>query len=132
MHFAEGANAAQEHPVEQMVGPGFVIDVSAHVGQDFGCQFSAADIEAFEAEPGRIPEGAIVLLDTGRAGLHPDREAYLATAERGDAAGGPATFPGLGAMARSFWSSAGSTRVGIDTPSIGYGQSADFATQASS
>ena len=79
-----------------MIGPGFVIDVSAAAAEDVDYQVGAADIEAFEAEHGPIPEGAIVLINTGRAGLYADREAYMGTAERGEEAVAKLHFPGLG------------------------------------
>ena len=128
IHFAEGAPTADAIPVDQMIGPGFVIDVSAAVAEDVDYQVAAADIEAFEAEHGPIPEGAIVLIDTGRAGLYADREAYMGTAERGEEAVAKLHFPGLGTDGAELLVARGIGAVGIDTPSIDHGQSKDFAT----
>jgi kynurenine formamidase len=128
IHFAEGANTADEIPVEQMIGPGFVIDVSGPVADDVDYRVSAADIEAFEAEHGEIPEGAIVLIRTGRAVLYADREAYMGTAERGEAAVAKLHFPGLGKDGAELLVERGIGAVGIDTPSIDHGQSANFET----
>jgi kynurenine formamidase len=128
IHFAEGALTADAIPVEQMIGPGFVIDVSAKAAADVDYRVSAADIEAFEAEHGRIPEGAIVLLDTGRAGLYGDRAAYMGTAERGEAAVAKLHFPGLGKDGAELLVARGIGAVGIDTPSIDHGQSKNFET----
>lgn len=128
LHFAEGANAVDEVPIEQLIGPGFVIDVSDQVEENVDYQVSAADIKAFEREYGRIPEGAIVLIDTGRASLYPDRERYMGTAERGQEAVAKLHFPGLGQDAAELLVKRGIGAVGIDTPSIDYGQSKDFAT----
>ena len=128
IHFAEGAPTADAVPVDQMIGPGFVIDVSEAAAADVDYQVGVADIEAFEAEHGPIPEGAIVLIDTGRAGLYGDRAAYMGTDERGDAAVAKLHFPGLGAEAAELLVSRGIGAVGIDTPSIDHGQSKDFAT----
>ena len=97
IHFAEGANTADQIPLDQMIGPGFVIDVSKSAAEDVDYLISAADIKAFEAENGLIPEGAIVLLNTGRAGLYSDRAAYMGTDERGEEAVAKLHFPGLGA-----------------------------------
>ena len=83
IHFAEGARTTDKVPLSSLIGPGYVIDVSEKAAANVDYQVSAADIEAFEAEHGTIPEGAIVLLNTGRAHLYPDREAYMGTAERG-------------------------------------------------
>jgi kynurenine formamidase len=128
IHFAEGALTADAVPVEQMIGPGFVIDVSEQAAADVDYQVSAADIEAFEAEHGQIPKGAIVLINTGRAALYPDRERYMGTAERGEAAVAKLHFPGLGTDGAELLVARGVGAVGIDTPSIDRGQSKDFAT----
>jgi kynurenine formamidase len=126
IHFAEGAHTADAIPVDQLIGPGFVIDVSAQVASDVDYRVSAADIQAFEREHGQIPGGAIVLLNTGRAPLYPDREAYMGTAERGAEAVADLHFPGLGLDGAELLVARGIGAVGIDTPSIDYGQSTDF------
>jgi kynurenine formamidase len=128
IHFAEGAPTADAIPVDQMIGPGFVIDVSAAVADDVDYRVSAADIEAFEAEHGQIPEGAIVLINTGRAPLYSDRASYMGTAERGDAAVANLHFPGLGKDGAELLVARGIGAVGIDTPSIDHGQSKNFET----
>ena len=128
IHFAEGANTADVIPVEQMIGPGFVIDVTAQAAEDVDYRVSAADIEAFEQEHGQIPEGGIVLLNTGRAALYLDREAYMGTAERGAEAVAKLHFPGLGLDAAELLVERGIGAVGIDTPSIDHGQSTNFET----
>ena len=102
IHFAEGANTTDAVPLDQLIGPGFVIDVSRQAAENVDYLVTAADIEAFEAEHGQIPAGAIVLINTGRAGLYPDREAYMGTAERGAGAVPKLHFPGLGARWRGF------------------------------
>ena len=128
IHFAEGANTTDQIPVDQLIGPAFVIDVRDQAKADADYQVSVRDIETFEREHGRIPAGAIVLLDTGRVGLYPDREAYMGTAERGQEAIAKLHFPGLGEDGARLLVDRGIGAVGIDTPSIDYGQSKDFAT----
>ena len=128
IHFAEGGLTADAIPVEQMIGPGFVIDVSEAAAADVDYRVSAADIEAFEAEHGEIPQGAIVLINTGRAGLYSDRAAYMGTAERGEAAVAKLHFPGLGKDGAELLVARGIGAVGIDTPSIDHGQSKNFET----
>lgn len=128
VHFAEGAHSSDEIPIEQLIGPGFVIDVTEQASNDVDYLVSAADIEAFEAEHGEIPEGAIVLLNTGRAGLYPDRETYMGTAARGQEAVADLHFPGLGVDGAELLVARGIGAVGLDTPSIDFGQSTDFAT----
>lgn len=128
IHFAEGANTTDQVPVDQLIGPGFVIDVSAQAAANVDYLVTAADIVAFESEHGEIPRGAIVLLNTGRAGLYSDRVSYMGTAERGDEAVPKLRFPGLGIDGAELLVARGIGAVGIDTPSIDYGQSQNFAT----
>jgi kynurenine formamidase len=128
IHFAQGANTADKVPVDQLIGPGFVIDITAQVAKNVDYLVSAVDIEVFESQHGTISKGAIVLLNTGRANLYHNREMYMGTAERGNAAVAKLHFPGLGLDAAKILIARGISAVGIDTPSIDYGQSTDFAT----
>jgi kynurenine formamidase len=128
VHFAEGAHTTDQIPVDQLIGPGFVIDVSRQAAENVDYLINAKDIEAFEARHGRLPRGAIVLLNTGRAGLYANRRAYMGTAERGAGAVPKLHFPGLGVDGAALLVARGVGAVGIDTPSIDFGQSKDFAT----
>jgi len=128
IHFAEGAHTTDQVPVGQLIGPGFVIDVSRQAAANVDYLVTAKDIEAFEARHGRLPKGAIVLLNTGRAHLYPDRKAYMGTEERGESAVPKLHFPGLGDDGAALLVARGIGAVGIDTPSIDYGQSKTFAT----
>jgi kynurenine formamidase len=128
IHFAEGGNTADQIPVRQLIGPGFVIDVASQAAANIDYRVSAADIETFEAQHGKIPEGAIVLINTGRAKLYGDQKAYMGTTERGPDAVAKLHFPGLGADGAALLVERHIGAVGIDTPSIDFGQSKDFAT----
>ena len=68
-----------------------------------------------------------MLLNTGRAPLYADRESYVGTAERGEAAVAKLHFPGLSPEGARLLVERGIGAVGIDTPSIDDGQSKDFA-----
>jgi len=127
IHFAEGANTTDQVPVGQMIGPGMVIDVSAQAAANADYLVSAADILAFEAKHGAIPAGAIVLLNTGRAALYSDRKAYMGTDERGLDTVAKLHFPGLSGEGAALLVARKIGAVGIDTPSIDFDQSRDFA-----
>ena len=128
IHFAEGAKTTDQIPLSQLIGPGFVIDVSRQAAVNVDYLVTADDIKAFEDKHGLIPEGAIVLLNTGRAKLYSDRKSYMGTNERGPAAVAKLHFPGLAADGAALLVARRIAAVGIDTPSIDYGQSKDFAT----
>jgi len=127
VHFARNGDTADEIPLRRLVGPSVVVDVSRAALADRDYQINRADFRAHERRHGRIPRGAIVLLRTGYAKFWPDRERYMGTAERGDAAVPKLHFPGLHPDgARWLVRERRIRAVGLDTPSIDYGQSTLF------
>lgn len=125
IHFAAGGSTADRIPLESLIGPAAVVDVSRRAHPDY--RVTVDDLVAWESEHGPIPDGAILLLRTGWGPRWPDREAYMGTAETGPAAALKLHFPGLHPEA-AHWlvSQRHVDAVGIDTPSIDYGQSKDF------
>jgi kynurenine formamidase len=127
VHFAAGAHHVNEIPLERLIGEAVVIDVSAAVRQDRDHLLSVADIEAWEALHGVIPDDHIVLFRTGFGQYWPDPEQYLGTARRGEAAVAELSFPGLDpAAAEWLVENRGVKAVGIDTASIDRGKSTRF------
>src|SRR5882672_5057216 len=87
------------------------------------------DFEQWEAAHGRIPTGAIVLVDTGFARFWPSRQRYLGTELRGQEGARALHFPGLHPEAAAWLVGERQVKaVGIDTASIDYGQSTKFET----
>lgn len=126
-HFAEGHMTADQLPVDRLIGPGILIDVSEKAGADRDYRVSVEDFTSWETEHGRIPDGSIVLLRTGFGKYYPDREKYMGTAERGAAAVAKLHFPGLHPdAARWLADNRKINAIGLDTPSIDYGQSTMF------
>jgi kynurenine formamidase len=129
LHFAEGAQAADEIPLERLMAPAVVVDVTASSSADPDYLITVGDVDAWEAEHGRLPDGVILLFRTGFSARWPDAEAYLGTAERGEAAVAQLHFPGLDpALAEWLVATRAVGAVGIDTASIDYGQSTRFET----
>ena len=125
VHFAEGGWTNDQIPLASLVGPAVVVDVTSRVQPDY--LLTVDDLTKWEAEHGRVPKGAIVLVRTGWDARYQDRAAYLGTALRGPDAVAQLHFPGVSAEAAQ-WLVDNRTiaALGIDTPSIDYGQSADF------
>jgi kynurenine formamidase len=124
IHFAEGKWTADEIPVSRLVGAAVVIDVRAQASADADYQITPADLQAWEATHGAIPNDAIVLLLTGYGSRWPDAAAYLGTAERGEAAVAKLHFPGLHPdAARWLVAERRISAIGLDTASIDFGQS---------
>lgn len=129
VHFAEGGHALHEVPLERLIGPGVVVDVSAACAADRDHQVTAEELRAWEDEHGRLPDGAIVFLRTGFGRFWPDRERYMGTAERGEEAVAKLHFPGLHPdAARWLVAERSIGAIGLDTPSIDHGQSESFET----
>lgn len=127
VHFAKGRMSVEEIPLQQLIGPAIVIDVSAKALADRDYEVSVEDLTFWEAEFGSIPDTAIVFLRTGSAKFWPDRQTYMGTDERGNAAVAKLHFPGLHPeAARWLVKYRAVSAVGLDTPSIDYGQSQLF------
>jgi len=128
VHFAEGRHTVDEIPLEQLIGDAVVVDVTGPVAKDRDHLVSIRDFERWEAEHGRIPQASIVLLRTGFGAYWPRAAAYLGTALRGAEGAAALSFPGLAADAAAWLvAERGIKAVGIDTASIDYGKSKDFA-----
>lgn len=126
VHFAEGRDHTDEVPLDRLIGPAVVVDVTAGAAADPDYLVSVEDLEGFEEQHGAITEGTIVLIRTGWGARWPDRVAYLGTNETGPAAVPLLHFPGIDSTAAHWLVDRAVAAVGIDTPSIDRGQSPDF------
>jgi kynurenine formamidase len=127
VHFAKGAHAADQVPLDRLFGAAVVVDVTAASEADADYQVTVDDLQRAEKEQGPIPADAILLIRTGFSRRWPDAARYLGTAERGEAAVAKLHFPGLHPEAAK-WIAANRPikAIGIDTASIDYGQSKDY------
>lgn len=126
-HFAVGGWAAEEVPLSALRGAAAVIDVadSARANPDY--RVTVDDFRSWEARHGPLPEGAMVLIDTGWGERWPEEERVLGTAERGPDATDDLHFPGLHPdAARWLVEERDVDLVGLDTPSIDHGPSDEF------
>ena len=124
VHFARGRHAVDQIPLDRLVGPAVVVDVTASSEGNADYLVKVADLEAFERAHGRIPDGAILLVRTGFSRRWPDAARYLGTAERGAGAVPKLHFPGIDPeTARWLLANRKIDAIGIDTASIDYGQS---------
>jgi kynurenine formamidase len=124
IHFAQGHASTDRIPLEKLIAPAVVIDVTTQSAQSVDYQVSVQDLERFEQQHGAIPQGVIVLIRTGFSSRWPDAATYLGTAERGEQAVAKLHFPGLHPdAARWITTNRNIAAIGIDTASIDYGQS---------
>jgi kynurenine formamidase len=124
-HFSEQGDPCDRIPLSRLVARAVVLDVRERTAGDPDYRLRVADIEAWEKENGRIPEGSIALLRTGWSMRWPDRKRYLGDDRPGDASG--LHFPSFGEDAARFLISRRKVAaLGLDTASIDYGPSKDF------
>lgn len=129
VHFSKDGQTLDQVPIERFVGTAVRIDVTAPCARDRDYRVGTQDLEEWEATFGRIPDQAIVLLDTGFARFWPSRQDYLGTELRGQEGVRALHFPGLHPEAAAWLVRERQVKaVGIDTASIDYGQSARFET----
>ena len=127
VHFAKGRNSVDQIPLEQLMGPAIVVDVTQQCAGNPDYLVSVDDFQKWEKQNGKIETGTIVLLRTGYGRYYPDRKKYLGTDERGAAAVAKLHFPGLDPNAARWLTENRSIKaIGLDTASIDYGQSTLF------
>ena len=129
VHFAMDHLSADQVDLKNLTGEAVVIDVSQAALANRDYLISSLDIKHWEEEHQTTIDNKIVLFRTGYGQFYPDREKYFGTAERGASAIPNLHFPGIGAEAADWIVQNRNVRaVGIDTPSIDFGQSTDFLT----
>ena len=132
IHFAQGGRTIEQIPADELTGSAIVVDISAQSAQNRDYVLSPEDLTNWEKEHGTIPEKSIVLIRTGFGKYWNDHEKYTGTLKTGAAGVAELHFPGLGPEAAKWLVKERKIKaVGIDTPSIDFGQSKDFLTHRS-
>ena len=127
IHFFADRNTVDQIPLEQLIAPAVVVDVQDACEKNRDYEIGVGDLRAWEEKRGRQLVDVIIFLRTGHAKNWPDREAYLGTTETGEDAVSELHFPGLSPSAAKWLvDQRGPLAVGIDTPSIDFGQSTHF------
>jgi len=127
IHFAANTWTADEVPLSSLILPAVVVDVTDEATSNRDYLLTADILKQWEAQHGQIPKGSAVLMNTGFAKFWPDQEQYMGTPKRGPEAIAELHFPGFSESAARFLAAErGVAAVGLDTPSIDYGQSKDF------
>ncbi|WP_017814813.1 MULTISPECIES: cyclase family protein [Paenibacillus] len=84
IHFVRDARYLEELELKELVLPLVVIDKSAEAAADADYRLTAADIEAFESEHGRIASGSFVALRTDWSKRWPSQEKFENKDEQGN------------------------------------------------
>jgi kynurenine formamidase len=123
-HFAPGGRSLEQLRNDELVVPVIVIDIAARAAKDPDAVLTVADIERWEAQHGRIPDGACVMMNSGWQAHIKDAARYL-----GRDAQGRLHFPGISLEAAKFLLTARKIwGVGVDTISFDPGQDGTYQT----
>jgi len=132
IHFAQGGRTIEQITLKELTGPALVVDVSEQSSLNRDYLVSTDDFLGWEKKYGLIPEHSIILLNTGFGKYWNDHEKYTGTLKSGAEGVAEMHFPGLDPEAANWLVKERKIKaVGIDTPSIDYGQSKDFQTHRS-
>ena len=119
-HMVEGTAFLHQVDPATLIRPVVVIDISAELAGDADGILTLAQVTAFEAANGRIPQAAAVFLRTGWEAFNTDPLRYAG-------APGDLRFPGFGPDAARFLvEERGAVGLGVDTLGIDPGNASDF------
>lgn len=124
LHFSKDGTSVDALPVENLIAPLCIIDITGKAADGANATVEAEDIEAWISANGEIPAGACVAMNSGWTKKVGD------SSWRNDAAGNLA-FPGFGKSATDLLQQTGAASIGVDTMSLDPGNSADFAVHYS-
>lgn len=125
-HFVEGGRLSPEITPQELVIPVVVLDVSERATRDPDTEVTLADIVRFERRHGRIPDGALVAMNSSWAAKVDDPLAF-----KGGLSFPGYHFPGFGLEA-AMWLAENRdvTGIGVDTLSLDPGSSSTFPVHA--
>ena len=125
IHFNRTGLYADQVSLANCIGPAAVIDFSSRAAADPDAMLSVEDLQRYEQQYGRIPDGAIVVARSGWGKFWPDKKHYLGTDKPGDVA--DLHFPGYSPEAADWLvHQRKPAAIAIDTASIDRGASKDF------
>jgi kynurenine formamidase len=121
-HFVEGGRLSPDITLQELIVPIVVIDISSRAAQDSDTAVTVDDLRRFERGHGRIPDGALVAMDSGWAAKVDDPLEF-----KGGAAFPDYHFPGF-SLEAAMWLAEHRdvTAIGVDTISLDPGNSQTF------
>jgi kynurenine formamidase len=122
IHFEPNQPTVDQIPLQDLVGPAVVIDVSLKAEANPDYRLKVEDISEWEKQHGTIEEGSIVLLCTGWGRRWADYGRYKNADEKG-----VLHFPGFSRESALFLADNRKVKaVGVDSLSVDHGPSTDF------
>ena len=129
IHFAKDHWTVDQIPIQSLTGEGIIVDVSENALKNKDYQISINDFLNYENKYGQLEENSIIIFKTGYGQFYPSRSNCLGTDSLGEKALPLLHFPGIEpALASWLVKNRKPKLIGIDTPSIDFGQSSLFET----
>nr|XP_039261652.1 isatin hydrolase-like [Styela clava] len=127
-HFYEDKSHTDEVGFDSIIGRGVLIDLTKNnTRYEKDGRVTIDDILAWEIIHGRMRSGSIVLLYTGYSNYYYDRPVYMGTNLTGAEGEANLHFPGLHEETTEWLvNNRCIAAIGIDTPSMDYGQSKNY------
>ena len=122
LHFSGNGPDAAAIPADTLVAPLCIMNIAARAANDPDTQLSADDIRTWEGRNGALPDGAAVAMNSGW-----DQHVRSDKFRNADAAG-VMHFPGFHPDAAALLLERKVVGIVVDTLSLDYGASRDFAT----
>jgi kynurenine formamidase len=121
-HFVIGGRLSPEITPEELLVPIVVVDIAERAAREPDAMVTVDDLQRFERRHGRIPQGALVCMDSGWAAKVNDPLAF-----KGGAAFPNYHFPGFSEDAAMWLAERRDvTGIGVDTISLDPGNSTTF------
>ena len=122
LHFSTDGQSVAEIPVEDLVAPLCIVDIRAKAANDADAQVTPEDLKTWIGAHGDIPQGVCVAMNSGW-------DAHVNTDKfRNADADGVMHFPGFHVEAtQMLMEEADVVGIAVDSLSLDYGQSKDFA-----
>lgn len=123
LHFSEDGQSVAEIPLSNLVVPLAIIDIREKADADADAQVTPDDLRAWIAEHGPLPENCCVAMNSGWDAFVNDAKFRNADDD------GVMHFPGFHVeAAQMLIEETGAVGIAVDTLSLDFGPSPDFAT----
>ena len=121
LHFSKDGQSVDEIPVTNLVVPLCVVDIREKANKNSDAQLTPDDIKKWISRYGQIPKGACIAMNSGWS-------KYVNTKKfRNADSKGVMHFPGFHLEAVELLAEKGAIGIAVDTLSIDFGKSPDFA-----
>ncbi|WAJ26772.1 cyclase family protein [Antarcticirhabdus aurantiaca] len=122
LHFSPDGLSVDQLPVADLMAPLAIVDIRAKAAESADAQVTPDDIKAWVSANGELPERCVVAMNSGWA-------AHVGTPKfRNADASGTMHFPGFHPDVAAMLLEGSAVGIAVDSLSLDFGISADFAT----